>query len=264
MKVVCIFSQGLLKPRRAEVMRNVFVAFCILVMTFVLTAPGNAVLIEVDLYPETGDGLLTRSTKTGLDWLDLTVSKGYTYKEIVGGAGNIFASGFRYATYKQTQGLFAEFGIPWYDIKFRRSTFGPASKFLDLLGETGGNGKQYRLAQGMTNSFYKGDNPPTSHSPYVQIDTSNNTARGFISRHTAYEKGNFGGYLVRSKSYKGPTTVTIPKVAKTEIKANRRTRVGKGLYMETEATLYRDGLLVMETDSWSKAEFYGLRACLKS
>jgi len=73
-----------------------------------LAAPAQAELVEVDL-DAPGDGLVTRDTDTGLDWLDLgDVTTNLSYDAIQGGAGGWIAAGWRYATEAEVCHLFVE------------------------------------------------------------------------------------------------------------------------------------------------------------
>jgi hypothetical protein len=55
----------------------------------------NAALISVDLIQGSGDGVITRDTVSGLDWLDLTTTVNQTYDQV--GTGSWYEAGFRYA-----------------------------------------------------------------------------------------------------------------------------------------------------------------------
>jgi hypothetical protein len=59
--------------------------------------PAAAVLVSVDLF-SAGDGLITRDTDTGLDWLDVPLTTSLSYDQIQAGAGNWIPNGWRYAT----------------------------------------------------------------------------------------------------------------------------------------------------------------------
>jgi hypothetical protein len=73
-----------------------------------LALPAQAELVEVDLNAP-GDGLVTRDTETGLDWLDLGgVTTNLSYDAIQGGAGGWLAAGWRYATEAEVCDLFVE------------------------------------------------------------------------------------------------------------------------------------------------------------
>jgi len=55
----------------------------------------NAELIGMDLQ-DAGDGLITRDTESGLDWLDVSLTANQTYDEVQ--TGIWYQRGFRHAT----------------------------------------------------------------------------------------------------------------------------------------------------------------------
>jgi hypothetical protein len=69
----------------------------ILLLLPALARPASAALVAVDLFAA-GDGLVTRDTDSGLDWLDLPLTTSLSYDQIQAGAGNWLAAGWRYAT----------------------------------------------------------------------------------------------------------------------------------------------------------------------
>lgn len=73
-----------------------------------LALPARAELVEIDLNAP-GDGLVTRDTETGLDWLDVGgVTTGLSYDAVMAGAGGWITSGWRYATQAEICGLFVD------------------------------------------------------------------------------------------------------------------------------------------------------------
>jgi len=65
----------------------------------------SAALIAVDLFTA-GDGLITRDTETGLDWLDLTATLNLSYNDIEADVGGWISLGIRHATGSEVCGLF--------------------------------------------------------------------------------------------------------------------------------------------------------------
>lgn len=66
----------------------------------------QAALFSADL-DQAGDGLITRDTRTGLEWLDLTPTINRSYAEVAGGLGGYTTDkGFRFATAAEVRGLF--------------------------------------------------------------------------------------------------------------------------------------------------------------
>ncbi len=69
-------------------------------------------LIQQDLVPGSGDQLLTFDTETNLQWLNLTVTAGRSYQEIIGGFGRFTTTyGFQYADGTQIGELCGHAGI---------------------------------------------------------------------------------------------------------------------------------------------------------
>ncbi|HVP13991.1 MAG TPA: hypothetical protein VMS88_00525, partial [Terriglobales bacterium] len=61
-----------------------------------LAGSAHADLVAADLF-SAGDGLVTRDTDSGLDWLDLPgLTTNLSYDAIQGGAGGWIAGGWRY------------------------------------------------------------------------------------------------------------------------------------------------------------------------
>lgn len=54
-----------------------------------------------------GDCLLTRDTKTGLEWLDLNATVNRSYEEVAAGFGGYTTAGFRFASQGEVEQLFA-------------------------------------------------------------------------------------------------------------------------------------------------------------
>ena len=95
-------------------------------------------LLEANLHAP-GDGLITRDTRTGLDWLDLTETVGLSLNEILGGAGGWLADGWRYADQTQMCELMESFeiaGTPCPQNGFTWSGSGPSVAYFALLGVT--------------------------------------------------------------------------------------------------------------------------------
>jgi len=116
------------------------VRILILVLVAILIPPtASAMLKEVDLFAP-GDALVTRDTVAGLDWLDLTLTLGLSYDDIVlGGAGGWTGDGWQHATCDQVVGLFAAAGMVPLACPSERETGGdntPRDFLMDLIGRT--------------------------------------------------------------------------------------------------------------------------------
>lgn len=70
-----------------------------------ITLNVNAELISIDLN-HTNDGLITRDTVSGLDWLDLTSTLGQSVNETNNNQGGWISKGFRYANEAEVIRLF--------------------------------------------------------------------------------------------------------------------------------------------------------------
>ncbi len=81
-------------------------AIATLSMTMGYTIAAQAKLISAD-FKTPGDGLLTRDTRTGLEWLDLSQTADLTYASVLSGArGFTKKERFRLATQLQVDGLY--------------------------------------------------------------------------------------------------------------------------------------------------------------
>ena len=54
-------------------------------------------------------GAVTRDTVSGLDWLDLTVTAGLSYDDVVEGAGGWYPNGWRHAFHDEICDLYSQF-----------------------------------------------------------------------------------------------------------------------------------------------------------
>lgn len=66
-----------------------------------LGAPASATLLDL--------GSITRDTASGLDWLDVSESVGFTFDEIEAGVGGFGQAGWRHANTAEVCGLFTQF-----------------------------------------------------------------------------------------------------------------------------------------------------------
>jgi hypothetical protein len=87
-------------------MSPVSLAAALVVGAMIAPQSAQAALFARDLN-SVGDGLLTQDTATGLDWLDVTQTKGRSYDEVVAGVGGYTTQkGFRFATSSEVSRLF--------------------------------------------------------------------------------------------------------------------------------------------------------------
>jgi len=91
--------------------------FALLAFALTSIAQAQAALIEYGLLAQ-NDNLVTRDTRTNLEWLDLTATQNRSYAEVTGGFGGYTTTfGFRVATDAEVGQLFASVGVPdeWSD-----------------------------------------------------------------------------------------------------------------------------------------------------
>lgn len=115
------------------------VRVCLRVILLLLAGnTAKAVLVQVNdplivgNFTYTRDGFnITRDTQSGLDWLDVTLSTGYSYNQVIEqlGDGGAF-EGFRHATEAELVDLFEHSGL---DID-AHTPVEPAIELLDLVG----------------------------------------------------------------------------------------------------------------------------------
>ncbi|MCZ6618525.1 MAG: hypothetical protein O7E57_10360, partial [Gammaproteobacteria bacterium] len=74
-----------------------------------LAVGANADLVITD-DPVYGPGAVTQDTATGLEWLDLTKSRGYSVDEVLAGAGGFVNNGFRVASVEEVEVVFLAAG----------------------------------------------------------------------------------------------------------------------------------------------------------
>jgi len=81
------------------------------VLTTALASPAGATLVEIDGWA-IDDGLLTRDTDTGLDWLDLTETAGHSINDMFRSeVGGLLDDGFRIATMAEVLDLYDHAGF---------------------------------------------------------------------------------------------------------------------------------------------------------
>ena len=110
----------------------------------------NATLISANdaVY---GAGSLTQDTVTGLEWLDLTISQGFSYNNVINGVGNSFlANGFVVATLTQVEAFLTAAG--WNGVDDSANNLGvtnhlaTVTTLINLLGTIGTNAFPGELA----------------------------------------------------------------------------------------------------------------------
>lgn len=116
---------------------NMSIKNLLLTLTLCLLMPfgAHAELVSAH-YKTLGDGLLTRDTLTGLEWLDVPYSINRSYNDVASqfGAGGDF-QGFRYATEAETVSFFQHAGLTVGVGGYLGETL-PMTRMLDLVGRT--------------------------------------------------------------------------------------------------------------------------------
>ncbi len=99
---------SLIAPLRRTIIGSIVAAGGLALGAIALTPQSaQAALLARDLTAP-GDGLLTRDTATGLDWLDITQTAGQSYEAVRDGFGGYTTqTGFRFATTAEFSTLFA-------------------------------------------------------------------------------------------------------------------------------------------------------------
>jgi hypothetical protein len=123
-------------------MKKKFISTFVLVLSFMFciifyTQKSHAVIIQHDLLTN-GDGLLTYDSSTGLEWLDLTQTKGKSYdwvNENLIGTGDPL-EGFKYASPTMVSTLFEDASVQIGILNATSGNFGPVATLLDLVGVT--------------------------------------------------------------------------------------------------------------------------------
>lgn len=102
--------------------------------------PGEATLINAS-YSTPGDNLLTEDSATGLEWLNmgltrgpLQTSDGVSVDQILAGYGGYIAAGFQFATLAQVARLFQDAGITDLTYTFGTVDTAGAELLLSLMG----------------------------------------------------------------------------------------------------------------------------------
>jgi len=118
-------------------MKKHIVAFSIVGMFIMgIASSAYALLIEGDLFA-IEDGLITMDTITGLEWLDLSETRGYSFNEVIGGFGEYTTTyGFRAATREEVAQLYTNAGIVNLNAEFVVENVPGVALLHDLMGCT--------------------------------------------------------------------------------------------------------------------------------
>lgn len=195
-------------------MLNTFIKAAI--ATFILLTSFNtyAALIEQD-WQNPGDGLLTRDTQTGLEWLDLTQTAGFSINEILGGTGGWIGGGFTYATDSQVGQLFlnSDPGNATLSTNHVLHNFNGAALLLSLLGCTEKCGTRDERSFGISNVNSLTNTPTSGDFAFpvytYQVDRVFTTGRLGIDGYRNYfdkdiKTAHIGHFLIRESSASVP------------------------------------------------------------
>lgn len=141
--------------------RSIFTAA--LLMFALLFAPlTHAELLKADLLAGSGDGMVTRDTLTGLDWLDVTLTVNQNYDQVR--TGDFYRQGFRHATLAEVSALFLNAGLvdDWFDVSFTQPN--ETLALIALLGSTYGSNLSANT-MGLTGSDFFGNTVTTDNYP---------------------------------------------------------------------------------------------------
>ena len=188
-----------------------------LALLAVLLSPmaANAGLIDV--------GGSTIDTDSGLEWLDLTLTTGASYTNVIGGYGGYAADGYVHATLEQLCALFSNAGaatagcLTGTDRTTESISQASADLLVGLLGATWVSGTDAYSTGGLFDSGLIGSG--TIGLGCINAGTralclSNDPAAPTVERDIAwsslgYSNGIVGNYLVRAVAVPEPTTLAL-------------------------------------------------------
>lgn len=176
------------------------------VMTLGLVGMAEAALIEAD-FSSVGDKLLTVDTETGLEWLDVTASKGISYDAVLAGYnGYTTINNFRFATSAEYIELITNAGfVTIGEAKAEYMTI--AADLISKLGETD-NYLGNTFTDGMLSPFSVGGYVPRALVANYYLQTLG--AAYSSSMHTTSVGPNLGSFLVRdSAPVPEPATILL-------------------------------------------------------
>lgn len=98
-----------------------------------VTNSAIAGVISADLFAA-GDGLITRETDTGREWVDITATINQSYDSVVAGYGGFVSMGFRVAKLSEIGDLFRSAGISNLTPGGGPENLGAAESLMQLIG----------------------------------------------------------------------------------------------------------------------------------
>lgn len=135
-----------------------FLSLGLLAVTLLQAPTANAApLVSADLFAA-GDGLITRESSTGREWLDLTVTVNQSVNSLLEGYGGFAQAGFRVAFLSEIGVLFSQAGITDFSPSGSAENLAPATALMDLVGCIGQCATPYRYTEGF--AFFDDSNHP--------------------------------------------------------------------------------------------------------
>jgi hypothetical protein len=202
-------------------------AFATVISLF--TTQAFASLVELDYVYGSGDKQLTFDSSSGLEWLDLTATRGRSINQVEAGFGGYLADGFRYATGSEVLHLFETAGAPQGYYTDTTHILSVQSLML-MLGITyqnnppsRGNPFGQQTTYGITGDTFSYADTPTWHS-YAQIGATDTVAGlgvgGQIFKNS--EDWLIGSFLVRTATVPEPNSALLAGLGVLFIALTRR------------------------------------------
>ena len=188
-------------------------------LTVTATAVSATTLSSANLFAP-ADGLLTRDSATGLEWLDLTATANRAKTDVlaagadVDGFGNDWLDlGFVFATKLQISALWSNHGFTVIDGGFAAAnSLALYESFVALLGETTAQNGTTRITQGYS---VGSPGPGGTHAPRLIFDSQGDSGNPGTSLETGANFGDsiptpdFGSWLVRVSVIAEPMTLGL-------------------------------------------------------
>jgi hypothetical protein len=193
-----------------------FLAIALLMATSLANA--ESPLVSRDFVAR-DDGLLTLDTSTGLQWLDLTLTRDLGVDQILAGEGGWVAAGFRYATFADIAALFLHAGL----MSFGNEVFG-SQTYVDSMWGEGDSGLDMVTKMGLTSETF-GERVGTSgyvaplpcmarecesgpyYTYYLRLVSTPESTDVLLAEGPAPTRNHspeIGNYLIRNASYSVP------------------------------------------------------------
>lgn len=183
-----------------------FIACCVSLFLAMTSLPsvGFAALVEND-FLSSGDTLLTQDSDTGMEWLDVSYTRGAGRSVVRNGYKDLVTThGFRYATQLEVANFFYSAGISDLTNSFSDSNLASVEYLQELIGITATYGwGDYSWADGpLTSGLVELDNPIIFQSAVATLQVADffPGARATVSDYMAQDSVSMswaGSFLVR-------------------------------------------------------------------